>query len=172
VLRVRRPGRDTRELRARTVRNDTAKISQSLEALTICPADLVPSVASERNPADRSGSRRPTAPLGGVANMPGSVPRTSTFALTNSAIPYVLLVDKGWQAAGRANATPAKGLTTHDGALLLAGGRRPRTASHRRSISAELNVRTPTNVAAPSAWSGYRRRRRQQDAASRCQRPL
>ena len=35
-----------------------------------------------------------------VANMPGAVPRTSTFALTNATMPYVLkLADKGWQAA-------------------------------------------------------------------------
>ena len=42
-----------------------------------------------------------------VANMPGSVPRTSTFALTNATMPYVLkLADKGWQAAcaGRSGA--------------------------------------------------------------------
>jgi hypothetical protein len=35
-----------------------------------------------------------------VANMPGSVPRTSTYALTNATMPYVLrLADNGWQAA-------------------------------------------------------------------------
>ena len=54
-----------------------------------------------------------------VANMPGAVPRTSTFALTNATMPYVLkLADKGWQAACAANAALAKGLSTHDGALL------------------------------------------------------
>ncbi|ANW64359.1 alanine dehydrogenase [Mycolicibacterium murale] len=54
-----------------------------------------------------------------VANMPGSVPRTSTFALTNSTMPYVLkLADKGWQEACRTDAALAKGLSTHDGALL------------------------------------------------------
>lgn len=54
-----------------------------------------------------------------VANMPGAVPRTSTFALTNSTMPYVLkLADKGWQAACAADATLAKGLSTHDGKLL------------------------------------------------------
>jgi len=32
-----------------------------------------------------------------VANMPGAVPRTSTYALTNATMPYVLkLADKGW----------------------------------------------------------------------------
>ncbi|BBY88339.1 alanine dehydrogenase [Mycolicibacterium tokaiense] len=54
-----------------------------------------------------------------VANMPGSVPRTSTFALTNSTMPYVLkLADKGWQEACRTDAALAKGLSTHEGALL------------------------------------------------------
>ena len=54
-----------------------------------------------------------------VANMPGAVPRTSTFALTNATMPYVLkLADKGWQAACSADAALAKGLSTHEGALL------------------------------------------------------
>jgi alanine dehydrogenase len=35
-----------------------------------------------------------------VANMPGGVPRTSTFALNNATLPYVLeLADHGWKAA-------------------------------------------------------------------------
>lgn len=54
-----------------------------------------------------------------VANMPGAVPRTSTFALTNATMPYVLkLADNGWQAACRTDAALAKGLSTHQGALL------------------------------------------------------
>ncbi|KHO21596.1 alanine dehydrogenase [Mycolicibacterium setense] len=54
-----------------------------------------------------------------VANMPGSVPRTSTFALTNATMPYVLkLADKGWKAACAADQALAKGLSTHEGALL------------------------------------------------------
>jgi alanine dehydrogenase len=54
-----------------------------------------------------------------VANMPGAVPRTSTFALTNATMPYVLkLADKGWRTACQGDATLAKGLATHDGALL------------------------------------------------------
>jgi alanine dehydrogenase len=54
-----------------------------------------------------------------VANMPGAVPRTSTFALTNATMPYVLkLADKGWQAACAADPALAKGLSTHEGALL------------------------------------------------------
>lgn len=54
-----------------------------------------------------------------VANMPGAVPRTSTFALTNATMPYVLkLADKGWQAACQGDPALAKGLSTHAGALL------------------------------------------------------
>ncbi len=54
-----------------------------------------------------------------VANMPGAVPRTSTYALTNSTMPYVVkLADKGWKAACKADAALAKGLSTHEGAML------------------------------------------------------
>jgi alanine dehydrogenase len=54
-----------------------------------------------------------------VANMPGAVPRTSTFALTNATMPYVVkLADKGWREACAADPALAKGLSTHDGALL------------------------------------------------------
>ncbi|CDQ43843.1 MAG: alanine dehydrogenase [Mycolicibacterium neoaurum] len=54
-----------------------------------------------------------------VANMPGAVPRTSTYALTNATMPYVLkLADKGWREACRADPALAKGLSTHEGALL------------------------------------------------------
>jgi alanine dehydrogenase len=54
-----------------------------------------------------------------VANMPSAVPKTSTYALTNATMPYVLkLADHGWQAACRADPALAKGLSTHEGALL------------------------------------------------------
>jgi alanine dehydrogenase len=40
----------------------------------------------------------------GVANMPGAVGRTSTFALTNATLPYVVkLADRGYQAAAEAD---------------------------------------------------------------------
>jgi alanine dehydrogenase len=56
-----------------------------------------------------------------VANMPSAVPKTSTFALTNATMPYVLkLADHGWQSACRSDPALAKGLSTHDGALLSA----------------------------------------------------
>ena len=54
-----------------------------------------------------------------VANMPGAVPRTSTFALTNATMPYVVkLADLGWSAACAADPALAKGLSTHEGAML------------------------------------------------------
>ncbi|MGA8544745.1 MAG: NAD(P)-dependent oxidoreductase, partial [Mycobacterium sp.] len=54
-----------------------------------------------------------------VANMPAAVPKTSTFALTNATMPYVIeLADHGWKAACRTNPALAKGLSTNDGVLL------------------------------------------------------
>ena len=56
-----------------------------------------------------------------VANMPGAVPHTSTYALTNVTLPYaVSLADHGWQDALRADPALALGLNTHDGALVSA----------------------------------------------------
>ncbi|GAA1659406.1 alanine dehydrogenase [Nonomuraea maheshkhaliensis] len=53
-----------------------------------------------------------------VANMPGSVANTSTYALTNATLPYaVKLADLGWRAALKADAGLAGGLNTHDGRL-------------------------------------------------------
>jgi alanine dehydrogenase len=53
-----------------------------------------------------------------VANMPGAVPRTSTYGLTNVTLPYaVQLAEHGWKAALQADAALAKGLNTHAGAL-------------------------------------------------------
>jgi alanine dehydrogenase len=51
--------------------------------------------------------------------MPGAVPRTSTFALTNATMPYVVkLAELGWRGACEADVSLAKGLSTHEGALL------------------------------------------------------
>jgi len=53
-----------------------------------------------------------------VANMPGSVPHTSTYALTNVTLPYaVALADKGWQQAMREDHALALGLNVHAGSL-------------------------------------------------------
>src|SRR3954469_334032 len=51
-----------------------------------------------------------------VANMPGAVPNTSTYALTNATLPYtVALANKGWVKACRDDASLALGLNTHQG---------------------------------------------------------
>jgi alanine dehydrogenase len=53
-----------------------------------------------------------------VANMPGAVPRTSTFALNHATLPFVLaLADKGWRRACAEDSHLAAGLTMHDGAV-------------------------------------------------------
>jgi alanine dehydrogenase len=51
-----------------------------------------------------------------VANMPGAVPHTSTYALTNVTLPYAVeLASRGWRDAMRADRALARGLNTHDG---------------------------------------------------------
>jgi alanine dehydrogenase len=53
-----------------------------------------------------------------VTNMPGAVPRTSTFALTNATLPYArALADLGWRKALERDAGFAAGLNVHDGAI-------------------------------------------------------
>jgi alanine dehydrogenase len=53
-----------------------------------------------------------------VANMPGAVARTSTLALTNATLPYVLaLADKGWLEALRADTGLQGGLNIHAGEI-------------------------------------------------------
>ena len=57
-----------------------------------------------------------------VANMPGAVPATSTRALTNATLPYVIaLASKGWKKALRDDAALALGLNVHDGLVTNAG---------------------------------------------------
>jgi alanine dehydrogenase len=53
-----------------------------------------------------------------VANMPGAVPNTSTYALTNATLPYtVALANKGWAQACREDHSLALGLNTYQGQL-------------------------------------------------------
>ncbi|MFF9562621.1 alanine dehydrogenase [Leifsonia sp. NPDC014704] len=57
-----------------------------------------------------------------VANMPGAVPHTSTYALTNATLPYArAIANRGWQEALRADASLALGLNVHDGRLTNEG---------------------------------------------------
>ncbi|MDQ0602942.1 alanine dehydrogenase [Streptomyces canus] len=54
-----------------------------------------------------------------VANMPGAVPNTSTYALTNATLPYIVeLANRGWVEALRRDAALARGLNTHDGKVV------------------------------------------------------
>jgi alanine dehydrogenase len=56
-----------------------------------------------------------------VANMPGAVPITSTYALTNATLPYVLhLADAGVPQAARENPGLAKGVNVVDGKITYA----------------------------------------------------
>jgi alanine dehydrogenase len=53
-----------------------------------------------------------------VTNMPGAVPHTSTYALTNVTLPYALeIASRGWREALRDDPALARGLNTHAGAL-------------------------------------------------------
>lgn len=57
-----------------------------------------------------------------VANMPGAVPYTSTLALTNATLPYVVqLANKGWKAACSDNLELKKGLNVVNGAVVYKG---------------------------------------------------
>jgi len=67
--------------------------------------------------------RRPTFCVDGVvhycvANMPGAVSRTSTFALTNVTLPYAMAIaHKGWRQALRDDPALARGLNTCEGKI-------------------------------------------------------
>jgi len=55
----------------------------------------------------------------GVTNMPGAVPRTSTYALTNATLPYVLhLADKGYPAALENNQPLRHGVNIERGRIV------------------------------------------------------
>lgn len=55
----------------------------------------------------------------GVTNMPGAVPRTSTYALTNATLPYVLeLAEKGYERAINENHLLSYGLNVDKGEIM------------------------------------------------------
>lgn len=57
-----------------------------------------------------------------VANMPGAVPETSTIALTDVTMPYVIaLAEKGWQTAVADDPALMKGLNAVGGRITNAG---------------------------------------------------
>jgi alanine dehydrogenase len=53
----------------------------------------------------------------GVTNMPGAVPRTSVFALTNATLPYLLKLAKEGLKAVEADPALKNGLNTHRGCI-------------------------------------------------------
>jgi alanine dehydrogenase len=56
-----------------------------------------------------------------VANMPGAVPHTSTYALTNVTLPYALAIaNLGWRDACRADPALGLGVNVHGGAVVSA----------------------------------------------------
>ena len=65
----------------------------------------------------------PTYEVGGVihycvTNMPGAVPRTSTYALSNVTLPYALrLANQGFVGAVREDPALARGVNVHDGKI-------------------------------------------------------
>ena len=67
----------------------------------------------------------PTYPVAGslfycVANMPGAVPHTSTYALTNVTLPYAVeIADRGWREACRSDPALRRGLNAHVGRLTV-----------------------------------------------------
>ncbi|WP_130799867.1 alanine dehydrogenase [Streptomyces otsuchiensis] len=56
-----------------------------------------------------------------VANMPGAVPSTSTYALTNATLPYIVqLANRGWREALRRDPAFTLGLNAHAGDVVYA----------------------------------------------------
>jgi len=54
-----------------------------------------------------------------VSNIPGAVPRTSTYALSNATMPYVLkLANMGLKSAIKADPSLAKGVNTYKGKII------------------------------------------------------
>lgn len=74
-----------------------------------------------------------------VANMPGAVPHTSTYALTNVTLPYAVeLADKGWRQALRDDHALALGLNTHQGEIVYGAVAEAFNLPH-RSLDEVLN---------------------------------
>jgi alanine dehydrogenase len=57
-----------------------------------------------------------------VANMPGAAPRTSTFALTNATLDYLLMIThKGWRQACQDDSGLARGVNMVEGNITCQG---------------------------------------------------
>ena len=67
-----------------------------------------------------------------VANMPGAVPHTSTYALTNVTLPYALAIaNLGWRDACRVDPALGLGVNVHDGAVVSAPVAQAHGLTHR-----------------------------------------
>jgi alanine dehydrogenase len=74
-----------------------------------------------------------------VTNMPGAVPRTSTFALTNATLPYVkALANQGVEAALILDPYLAQGLNVHAGAITHAAVARDLGLPHRPFVPGRI----------------------------------
>jgi alanine dehydrogenase len=72
-----------------------------------------------------------------VTNMPGVVPRTSTFALNNATLPFILaLANKGWRRALQDDPHLRAGLEIVSGVIVSA----PVAAAHGQSFTSPLEV--------------------------------
>jgi alanine dehydrogenase len=72
-----------------------------------------------------------------VTNMPGAVPRTSTFALTNATLPYVkAIASLGWEKAFKRDAGLARGLNVHQGKITHEAVARALGTAHQPLIAA------------------------------------
>ena len=108
-----------------------------------------------------------------VANMPGAVPRTSTLALDNATVPYVLrIADEGPKAAMRADEGLRNGLNVHRGRItepavaesLGLPTQSPQSASTeadpaRPTFAASTNPQRPLGAAIAGPGRGRVRRR-------------
>jgi len=57
-----------------------------------------------------------------VSNMPGAVPKTSTLALSNATLPYVLrIAGRGWRTAARETPEIKRGINAVDGKVTYRG---------------------------------------------------
>ncbi|MEO4037767.1 alanine dehydrogenase [Micrococcaceae bacterium Sec6.3] len=82
-----------------------------------------------------------------VANMPGAVPQTSTAALTNATLPYILkIADAGWRAALSSDEGFAAGLNAHEGSLTLRSV--AEALADPLGLDAETDVRVTADVLA------------------------
>ena len=89
--------------------------TDAIDAETVFPQDLHNGPTTHDEPTFRIHNSQCYC----VANMPGAVPETSTYALTNATLPYVVaLADEGWKAALDGDPALAAGLNVAEGRIV------------------------------------------------------